>query len=103
MGTHIIRTVVAVFPYLYFLAKFFFLPNTERHPAVLLKRSNGCKLEQFEASQHRGRSERKVLVIRTIDASTAERPDEISRCPDGCNGFDFSDLESVQNLLETFL
>jgi hypothetical protein len=35
---------------------------------VLLKRPNGCKLEQFEASRHRGRSGQKVLFIRTDDA-----------------------------------
>jgi len=42
--------------------------NTECCPDVLLKRPDGCKLKQFEASRHRGRSERKVLVIRTNDA-----------------------------------
>jgi len=35
---------------------------------VLLKRLDRCKLEQFEASQHRGRSGQKVLVVRTDDA-----------------------------------
>jgi hypothetical protein len=28
----------------------------------------GCKLEQFEASRHRGRSGRKVLITQTDDA-----------------------------------
>jgi hypothetical protein len=68
---------------------------------VLLKRPEGCNLEQFEASQHRGRSERKVLVVQTNDALTVERLDEISCRQDGCKGFDCSYLESVQNLLET--
>jgi hypothetical protein len=42
--------------------------NTECRPDVLLKRPDGCKLEQFEASRHRGRSRRKVRVVRTDDA-----------------------------------
>jgi hypothetical protein len=42
--------------------------NTESCPDVLLKRPDGCKLEQFETSRHRGRSEREVLVIWTDDA-----------------------------------
>jgi hypothetical protein len=53
---------------------------------VLLSIPNGCKLEQFEASRHRGRSRRKVFVIRTDDAWTVERPDGITRRPDGCTG-----------------
>jgi len=44
------------------------LSNTESRPNVLLKRPDGCKLEQFEASRHSGRSGRKVLVVRTDDA-----------------------------------
>jgi hypothetical protein len=67
---------------------------------MLLKRSDGCKLEQFEASRHKGRSGQKVLVVRTDDAWTVEGQDGISRHLDGCMGSDFSDLESVQNLLE---
>jgi hypothetical protein len=35
---------------------------------VLLKRPDGCKLEQFEASRHRGRSEQKVHIFQTDDA-----------------------------------
>jgi hypothetical protein len=68
---------------------------------MLLRRPNGCNLEQFEASGHRGRSRRKVLVVWTNDALIVKRPDEISCCPDRCKGFDSSDLESVHNLLET--
>jgi len=41
--------------------------------------------------------------VRTDDAWTVERPDEISSRPDGCKGSDFSNLESGQNLLETRL
>jgi hypothetical protein len=32
--------------------------NTKCHPDGLLNRSDGCKLEQFESSRHRGRSGR---------------------------------------------
>jgi len=71
MGTHIIRSVAAVFPYLCFGTKSFSLSNTERLP-------NGCNLEQLEASRQRGRSERKVLIVRTDDALTVECPDGIS-------------------------
>jgi hypothetical protein len=70
---------------------------------VLLRSPDGCKLEQFEGSRHRGRSRWKVLVVRTDNALTVERPDGISRHPDGCKGSDFSYLESVQNLLEVTL
>jgi hypothetical protein len=37
--------------------------NTKCLPDMLLKRPDGCKLEQFKASRHKGRSERKVLVV----------------------------------------
>jgi hypothetical protein len=70
---------------------------------MLLRCPDGCNLEQFEASRHRGRFGRKVLVIWTDDALTVERPDRISCRPDGCKGFNCSYLESVQNLLETYL
>jgi hypothetical protein len=86
---------------------------------VLLKRLDGCKLEQFEASRHRGRSGRKVLVVRTDDAWTAKRPDDLSRRPGGCcltderpngiprrpdgfKGSNFFDLESVHISEEDF-
>jgi len=65
---HIVQTVAANFPYLYFGKKSRSWSNTECHPDVVLKRPEGCKLEQFKASQYRGRSEWKVLVIRTDDA-----------------------------------
>jgi hypothetical protein len=70
---------------------------------VLLRHPNGCKLEQFEGSRHRERSRQKVLVVRTDDAWTVERPNGISRRPDRCKESELSDLESVQNLLETYL
>jgi hypothetical protein len=68
---------------------------------VLLRRPNGCNLNQFEASRHRGRFGRKVIVVWMDDALTVEHPDRISCRPDKCKGSDFSNLESVQNLLET--
>jgi hypothetical protein len=65
---HIVRTVAVVFPYMCFGKKSHSWSNTEWRPDMLLKRPDRCKLEQFEASQHIGRSGRKVLVIRTDDA-----------------------------------
>jgi hypothetical protein len=49
-GIHIVRTVAAIFPYLCFGKKSHSWSNTECHSDVLLKCSDGCKLEQFEAS-----------------------------------------------------
>jgi hypothetical protein len=99
-GTHIVRTVAAVFPYLCFGKKSHSWLNTERCPDVLLRRPDGWNLEQFEASRHRRRSGWKVLAIWTDNAWTVERPDGISCRPDGFKGSNFSDLESEQNLLE---
>jgi hypothetical protein len=56
--------------------------------------------EQFEASRHRGRSRRKVLVVQTDDAWTVERPDGISCRSDGCKGTELTVLNSAQSLLE---
>jgi hypothetical protein len=44
MGTHIVRTVAAVFPYLCFGKKSFNLSNTEKRPAVLLRRLDSSKV-----------------------------------------------------------
>jgi hypothetical protein len=87
-----VRTVAAVFPYLCFGKKSHSYLNIEWRPDVLLKHLDGCKLEQFEASRHRGRSGRKVLFVRMDDAWTVERPDGKSSRPDCCKGSDFSDL-----------
>jgi hypothetical protein len=70
---------------------------------VLLRRSDGFKLERFEASRHRGRFGRKVLFVQMDDAWTVERLDRISRRLDGCKGSDLFDLEFEQNLLETYV
>jgi hypothetical protein len=67
-GIHIVQTVTAIFPYLCFERKSHRWLNTECRSNVLLKRPDGYKLEQFEASRHRGRSGRKVLVVQTDDA-----------------------------------
>jgi hypothetical protein len=74
-GFHIVQTAAANFPYLYFIKKSRSWSNTKCRPDVLLKCPDGCKLEQFEASQHRGRSGRKVLVVQMVDAldSSASR------------------------------
>jgi hypothetical protein len=66
-GFHIVQTVAANFPYQCFGKKSCSWSNTECRPDVLLKRPDECKLEQFEASRHRGRSGRKVFVVRTDD------------------------------------
>jgi hypothetical protein len=64
-----IRTGVATnFPYLCFGKKSCSWSNTECLSNVLLKRPYRCKLEQFEASWHRGRSGQKVLIVRMDDA-----------------------------------
>jgi hypothetical protein len=70
---------------------------------VLLRHPDECNQKQFEGSRHRGRSGWKVLIVWTDNAWIVERPNGISRRPDGCKGSDFSYLESVQNLLETKL
>jgi len=81
-GIHIVRTIAAIFLYLCFGKKSCSWSNTECRPDVLLKRPDGCKLEQFEASRHRDE-----MMLWTVG-----RPDGISRRPDGCKGSDLSDL-----------
>jgi hypothetical protein len=90
MGIHIVRIVAAVFPYLCFRKKSHSWSNIEWHLDMLLRRPDGYKLEQFEASWHRGRSGWKVLVVRMDDAWTVECPDIMSRRPDGCKGTEFN-------------
>jgi hypothetical protein len=88
---------------------------------MLLKRPDRCKLEQFETSRHSGRYGRKVLVVRIDDALgrrafirydtlsgrlalwTDGRPDGMTRHPDGWQGIEFPDLQTVQNLLKELL
>jgi hypothetical protein len=57
-------------------------------------------LEQFKASRHRGTSGQKVLVFRTDDALTNERPDGISHRLDRCKGTKLTILNYAQSLLE---
>jgi hypothetical protein len=85
-GIHIVQAVAAVFPYLCFGNKYHSWSNTEQRPDVLLRHLDGCKLDQFEASWHRGRFGCKVLVVWTDDAWKVESPEGISRLPDGCTG-----------------
>jgi hypothetical protein len=62
-GIHIVWMAATIFPYLCFGKKSHSWSKSECRPDVLLKRPDGCKLEQFEASRHRGRSGWKVLVV----------------------------------------
>jgi hypothetical protein len=67
-NSHVVWMVAAVFTYLCFGKKSFYFSNTERRPNVLLKRPDGCNLEQFKVSGHRRESGWKVLIVRTNDA-----------------------------------
>jgi hypothetical protein len=58
-----VRTVAVIFPSPCFGRKCHSWSNTECRPDALLKRPDGCKLEQFEASRHRGMSRRMMLWI----------------------------------------
>jgi len=84
MGIRIVRTVVAIFPYLCFGKKSHSWSSTEWCPDVLLKRPDRCKLEQFDASRHRGRFGRKVLIVWMDNARIVEHPDGMSHRPDSC-------------------
>jgi hypothetical protein len=77
--------------------------NSEEHPDDLPLRPDGCNLELFEASRHWWASGWKDLVVRTDDALTDERPDGMTRHPDGWQGTEFSDLQTAQNLLEALM
>jgi hypothetical protein len=97
---HIVRTVAAIFPYLCFGKKSHSWSNTEWRLDVLLRRPDGCKMEQFEASRHRGRSGRKALVVQTDDAWIVECLEKISRRSDGCKGTELTALNFAQSLLK---
>jgi hypothetical protein len=62
MGYHVVRKVAAIFPYLCLERNLEAWSNTEDRPDGMLNRPDGCKLEQFEASQHRGRSGRESTL-----------------------------------------
>jgi hypothetical protein len=74
----------------------------EDRPDGLLNRSDGCKPEQFEA-RHRGRFVLESTSSGRLMLWTAGRPDGMTRRPDGWQGTEISDLQTVQNLLETLL
>jgi hypothetical protein len=80
-----------------FWKKLFYLSNIERRPDVLLRRPDRCNREQFEASGHRGTSERKVLVVQTDDDLTDERLDGIPHCLDRCKGIELYYFEFAQS------
>jgi hypothetical protein len=67
---------------------------------VLLRHPDGCNLEQFEASRHRGKAEWKFLFVRMNDAWTVECQDGICHRPDGCKGTELTILNFTQSLLE---
>jgi hypothetical protein len=58
MGINVVQTVAAIFPYLCLERNPEAWSNTEGRLEGLLDRPDVCKLEQFEASRHRGRSGR---------------------------------------------
>jgi len=70
--------------------------NTECRPDGLLKRPDGCKLEQFEASRTEEGPDENFSSSRQMMLWTAGRLD-------GCQGIEFSILQTVQNLLEALL
>jgi hypothetical protein len=57
-GYQVVRTVAAIFSYLCLERNLEAWSNTEDRPDGMLNCLDGCKLEQFEASRHRGRSGR---------------------------------------------
>jgi hypothetical protein len=59
-NNHVVRTVVAVFPYLCLERKSLYLLSTEGRLDVLLRHPNRCNREQFEASGHRWESGQKI-------------------------------------------
>jgi hypothetical protein len=59
-----VRTIAAVFPYLCLRRTSFYLSNIKWRPDMLLRRPNGCNLEQFESSRHWWESGRNNYVVR---------------------------------------
>jgi hypothetical protein len=80
----------------------FYLLNTEGHPDVLLRRLNGCNLEQFETFGHRRGVWTESYRCPDGRCLTDERPDGILRRPDGCKGTEFNILNSAQSLLVAY-
>jgi hypothetical protein len=99
-NNHVVRTVVAIFSYLCLERKSFYLSNTERRPDMLLRRSNRCNLEQFEASGHRWESERKVFVVRTDVAWLTSVRTKYHVIWTDAMDLNFTVLNSAQSLLE---
>jgi hypothetical protein len=99
-NNHIVQTVTTVFPYLCLERKSFYLLNTERRPDVLLRRSNGCNLEQIEASGYRWEFGWKVLVVRTYVAWLTGVWTEYYVFWADARDMNFTVLNSAQSLLE---
>jgi hypothetical protein len=76
--------------------------NTECRPDRLLKCLDVCKLEQFEASRHRGRSRWESTSSGRLMYWKARHPDGITHRPDDWQETEFSDLQTVHNVLEHF-
>jgi hypothetical protein len=102
-GINVVRTVAAIFPYMCLERNSEAWSNIESRPDVLLKRSDGCKLEQFEASRHRGMSRWESTSSGCMMLWTDGRPQGMTRCLDGWQGTKFSALQTVQNLMEALL
>jgi len=63
---HVVHTVAAIFQYLCLKRNPEAWSNTEGRPNGLLNRPDVCKLEQFEASRHRGRSRQESTSSRRM-------------------------------------
>jgi hypothetical protein len=66
IGIHVLQTVAAIFPYLCLERNPEAWSNTEGLPDGLLNHPEVCKLKQFEASRHRGRSRRESTSSRRM-------------------------------------
>jgi mRNA-degrading endonuclease toxin of MazEF toxin-antitoxin module len=69
---------------------------------MLLKRPDGCNLEQFEASGHRLESGRKVLVVLTDVARQMSVWTEYHVIRTDARDLNFTVLISAQSLLEAY-
>jgi hypothetical protein len=68
---------------------------------VLLRLSDECNLEQFEASRHKREFERKVVVRTDVACLTSIRTEYHVVRMDG-KDLNFTVLHSAQNLLEAY-
>jgi hypothetical protein len=102
MRIHIVRTVAAVFPYLCFGKKSIASWTLSGARTCCWKvLTNASWVVQSFSIERKVRTESSRRSDRWCLDSWAS--DGISRRSDGCKGSDFFDLESVQNLLQTYL